>query len=405
VARKKGYVIYTGEYLSLSNTSITDVPTLHDWLPWGITMEKTVDGRVRNVPPFTENNFCFYASGATEDGKHTISSSGCFAPQGGKIWKISIDEKWYMVSSALPVRYDDGDKYPHPTVYTDPAGPFVMAISYNQPERRWVFQFHNQDNTFSYQADLAVRGVTNWVGKPEGPFMMMSIGSPKKRNVFEVWGGFVQFSAYTGTLKHPEFGELMVKGLGWSDREYHKIVPASRAGAKRTGNCPPINYWALSIMQDDVDIATYYCTEPWTGEVRAQAGRINFQNKGVGCEIEEFTTTDNGGVNASEFRIKGKHERGTLDIVGRVKERVGFHSKEFLETGQWGPTPAKCLVDGMQVAFWQVFVDWEGEVTLDGERIKVSAERSPSEVTKMQEPPSGMEPPHVEGSEVEWVYE
>ncbi len=403
--KKKGFVLYTGEYIALNNATITDMPTLRDWLPWGLTIEKTPDNQLRNVPPFTENNFCFYASGTSEDGKHTISSSGCFAPQGGKVWKISIDGKWYMVKGTPPVRYDDGTQYGYPTVYTDPDGPFLVALSFNEPEQKWVFQCYNKEGTFSCRAELTGEGVPFWAGKPEGPYTMMSIWSPKQRDIFEVWGAFVEMCTYTATVKTPEFGEIRVRGLGWSDREYHKRVPGYELKSKPRPKSAPINYWAISIMQDDADIGVFYCTEPWTGEVRAEAGRVYFPKTGIHCAMEEYTLTDNGGVNPTEFRIKGKHERGTVDVVGTMRERVGFNSKEFLEKGEWGPTPTKCLADGMQVAFWQVFVDWDGEVTIDGESVKVRAKRNPSEITKMQEPPADMEPPQAEGSEVEWVYE
>ena len=364
----KGEILIAGERLSLSNSHITDTATLEDEFPWGITMKRAGDDLLADIPPWYSNNFCNYGVGSSADGKHQIYFCGCFNLTGAKIHKVGIDGFWYEFRGFGPAHYDDGSKYGSPTIYADAIGPdaiYTLSRSYHYPERRWSWRLQSEKGKISLSISLTPISKTFWFGKPRGPYIMHGLPSPKRKRTFDVWGGFIDFCAFTGKLKAPLTGEIEIKGISGMDREWHKRI------GEDPMKPPPFHtvlyYNAFSLTNEEIVMLIYESINPWTGEVWCRQGRIDFPSKDLICIFDDFQYSDDGGLAPNKFKVRGEHERGSVDLTGVATER-------------WGELRN---VDGIPVVFNQPFIEWSGKITVDGEEIEVSA-LGAAELTRMK---------------------
>lgn len=352
--------VHHGVKLSRSNSWMTDIPTLEDEYPFGITLERKGD-IVDAKPPFKGvcgielgNGLFIYGIGKTDDKRHTlIFMGGIKIPVRGGM-SVWLDGKWYRPGYSLPFRYDEGEKYPAPMIYTDPSGPFILSTTYHYPEPKWTYQVRSRDGRHSLVIDMRTRGIPFWLGKPTGPYVVFGIGHPDAPDTYNVWGGFIWFGSFVAELKMPEVGELTFKGWGVKDREYHRYAgPNPRRGHH------PASYTAIAISQGDgeFDLIAYESIHPLTGKVWCRSGRLNFPKQGLNFTFDDYEYRDDGTVNPKSYSIKGKFERGEVDLKGEVefwrgnvRERVGWRG-----------------------SFIWPYIRWRGTITLDGRVIKVDA--------------------------------
>ena len=244
--------LHQGVKLTRSNSWMTDIPTLEEEYPFGITLERKGD-IVDAKPPFKGfcgiqlgNGLFIYGIGKTEDEKHTlIFMGGIKIPVRGGM-SVCLDGKWYRPGYALPFHYEEGRKYPAPTIYTDPSGPFIISTTYHYPEPKWTYQVRSRDGRHSLVIDMKTRGVPFWLGKPKGPYVVFGIGHPMAPETYNVWGGFIWFGSFTARLRTPQHKELLFKGWGVKDREYHRY-----AGPNRRRGHHPASYTAIAVSQGD----------------------------------------------------------------------------------------------------------------------------------------------------------
>lgn len=379
IARAKTYTLH-GEPLASSFSSMMEPIALEEEYPWGITMERTADNVVQNKAPFSGkwcgynlgNNFCNYGKGLTRDGEHALYFMGCMNPQGSPLgWAICLDGVWHSVGGSLPLRYDDGDKYPFPTVYTDPSptrGRYICSTSYDERGRRWIWQCRSTDDSVALVAQMRARGSPLRCGKATGPYIMFGAASPTTRETFNVWGGFFDFCDFDAELKHPDVGELTFKGLAVKDREYHRgLGPAPASPCVGVGG---YSYTAFTVQEEDFDLAIYECLDPWTGDVWCRQGRINLVSRGLSFVFDDYTYSDKGGLTPTEFKIKGKYARGVVEITGVATEGLKRYSVR--------------KVEGIpSTSFLWPFARCEGRITIGREAIKVST-IGLAELTRMQ---------------------
>jgi len=356
--RPQNVFVVGGVQLARSNSWITDVPTLQDEYPFGITLE-----RKRNIvdakPPFKGvcgislgNGMFIYGIGKTAGEKHTlIFMGGIKIPVRGGM-HVCVDDKWVRPDYKLPFHYDGGKKYPAPTIYTDPSGSFVLSTTYHYPEPRWTYQVLGKDGRHSLVIEMRTRGVPFWLGKATGPYTAFGIGHPEAPKTLNVWGGFIWFGSFTAKLKTPQHGELVFKGWGVKDREYHRAAgPNPRRGHH------PASYTAVAISQGDgeFDLIIYDSFHPLTGENWSHHGRLNFPKQNLNFRFDDYEYRDDGTVNPKEYSIKGRYERGEVSLTGKVEFWRGHVAKRR----------------GWQSSFIWPYIHWQGTIRLDRKEIKV----------------------------------
>jgi len=226
-----------GVQLARSNSWITEVPTLQDGHPLGITLERKGD-IVDAKPPFKGvwgislgKGLLIYGIGKTADQKHTlIFMGGIKIPVRGGM-SVWLDGKWLRPGYGLPFHYNDGKKYPAPTICTGPSGSFALSTTYHYHQPRWTYEVSGKDGRHSVVIEVRTPGAPFWVGKATGPYTAFGIGDPEAPKTLNVCGRFMLFGSFTAKLKMPQHGELLFKGWGVKDREYHHAAGPNPPGA------------------------------------------------------------------------------------------------------------------------------------------------------------------------------
>ncbi len=349
---------HSGVRLTKSNSWMRDIPTLEDEYPFGITLERKGD-IVEPKPPFKGecgialgNGLFIYGIGKTNDGKHTLIFMGGIKIPGDGGMAVCVDGKWYGIPFIRRFYYDDGKKYPAPTIYTDPSGPFILSTTYHYPKPRWTYQVCSRDRRHSLVIDMRTRGIPFWLGKPTGPYVVFGIGHPDAPDTYNVWGGFIWFGSFTAKLKMPEVGELTFKGWGVKDREYHRWAgPNPRRGHH------PASYTAIAISQNDgeFDLIIYESFHPLTKEVWTHSGRLNFPKRGLNFAFDDYEYRDDGTVSPKSYWLKGKFEGGEVDLKGQIE----FTREHVWERGSW------------RGSFVWPYIRWKGTIMVNGEKIEV----------------------------------
>ncbi len=175
--------------LTETNSWIDDTPSVREFIPIGIVHMETKNHILVNLPDskWGLQCFIFVGEGETKDGKHKLMFQ-CRAPITGFMQqRIYLDDKWYYLPpTKAPMCLDDEKRiYPYPTVYT--LGDTISSISYDEKNRRWIFQVKVPSKGINIEILGQAQGVPFWMGKPEGPYIIHGVSCKKTRYRYLGW--------------------------------------------------------------------------------------------------------------------------------------------------------------------------------------------------------------------------
>ncbi|RLI91101.1 MAG: hypothetical protein DRO95_04990 [Candidatus Altiarchaeales archaeon] len=361
--------------LTGSNSHITDVPTLQDFVPLGVEFVETPEHELEwNGPAWRLSCFIFVGIGTTEEGDtiifqlrlphpvHPGQSSDRFSD------KFFINGEWHSSYTLFsPTYYDEGEIFGYPTVYTfgvyRSGDSCIASMSYNESEREWIYRVVPLEGSGdSIEIEIYPRGTTYWMGKPEGPYIIH--GAIFNREDIDIWGGFWEIGPCVGRIARPGVGEWEFTGHAIWDRAYHRVYYSDSAiGAAGA----PLWFTCGYIYNDDFQLAIGYAQNPspLNPPVPFQhQGRLSiFVDDTMSFRFDNYELSDNGGLQPSEFHIHGTYEKGEVDLHGEVFLFYPAHWGVY--GGVWWDSTAKRT-------WGRAFIRWTGRITVDDDTIEVT---------------------------------
>jgi len=345
--------------LTESNSWIEDIPTVWDFLPFGV-VHQLVNNTIKTTPDPQWGLQCFIyvGRGESRDGRELIIQG--ILPIKGATWnRIWFNGKWHYIRTVSPMYYDNGTLFPYNvTVYT--LGEERGSISYDArgEKRRWIFRLVNERKNITLDVIGYAKGIPYWMGKPEGPYLIH--GAYWSRPDFDVWGGFFDTGVFNATLVTRD-GTYHFRGHFLFDRAYHRSYyepPPSGA---------PLSFTCLFIFNDEFHLRMCHSDNPSPLEppVKFQhQGRINFLKTGQSFRFDDYEFTDDGSIQPRSYHVKGKFEGGELDLYGRA----------YMFWPQvWGKG-RNVWWDPKGVRTWgRAFIRWKGEIKLGNRTMEVEA--------------------------------
>jgi len=359
--------------LTSSNSNITDIPTLKDFVPLGIEFIKTQDNELKwNGLKWRLSCFIFVGMGKTMEGKPFLFQIRIPHPVHGKTPDhfsdmFFIDGEWrkfYVIVG--PPYYDDGEIFGFPTVYCygryREGGVCRASMSYNQAEREWVYRVVPiEGEGVSLEIRLKPRGVTYWMGRPEGPYIIH--GAIFNKKDIDIWGGFWEIGECVGWIEKPGVRKIEFTGHAIWDRAYHRVYYSDTA-LKAAG--APLQFTCGYIYSDDFQLAIGYAENPSPIDPPVpfqHQGRLSFPVKGLSFRFDNYELKDNGGLQPSRFYINGYYDGGGVNLTGEV---ILFYPSVWkVGKGTWWDYNASRT-------WGRAFIRWRGTITLYGETIEVT---------------------------------
>ncbi|RLI41323.1 hypothetical protein DRO64_07665 [Candidatus Bathyarchaeota archaeon] len=355
-----------------SNSMITDIPTVHDFVPLGITFEESNDHSLKFIHPFEKAWTCFIAFGIgkTSDGNNTVIFHNALPQLYGKgIVRIHFNDNLYLINLQAPLYFDSGGRiYKYPTVYC--YGKFksikyVVSVSYYERTRLWIHVIKplESSNGIKLEIEAKARGAPLWFGKSRGPYTLFGFYTLKKD--VDIWSSFWDPGTFKGNLTIPGRGSFRISGSFIFVRSIHMPF---------RGEDPPLGFPAQGqyvwIQQEDLDLMIGYVPNPAPEIIREfksySYGRINFPNRRLTFRFDEFKYFDSGGPKPFEMRIIGKYEKGVVNLTGKPFDYFPKGRWDWKHEGIWWGR-------GKRASWGRTFSIWTGIITLDGETIKVNA--------------------------------
>lgn len=370
--------------LTESNSWIRDIPTVHDFVPIGVTCEETEDHRLiypSDDPKWRLSCFILVAMGRTPEGD-AVLFQGRLPFRGFNIDRLFINGKWHSPWGFREPMYYDGEQriYPYPTVYVFGeyseelgGGECVGSISYNDAEREWIYKvtpLEREGTTFEVHANA--RGIPFWMGKQEGPYIIH--GAIWNKRDVDIWGGFWDLGTFEANLTLSGKTYTFYGHFLW-DRATHRVYYSkSVSGAAGA----PLSFSCFSIFHKDFDIAIARSVNPSPIHPSIpfqHQGRINFPDEGEDFAFDGFKFSDNGGLQPSKYHLSGEYEGGEVNLTGEVFE---FWPENWgVGTGAWWDRNG-------ERTWGRAFIKWNGTITLHGETINIEDALGIGEFTRFE---------------------
>ena len=358
--------------LTSSNSNITDVPTIQDFVPLGIEFIKTENNELKwNGLKWRLSCFIFVGIGKTKKGEPFLFQIRIPHPVHGHTPNHHADmffingewRKFYVLIG--PPYYDDGEMFDFPTVYCYGRyrdGKKCMAsMSYNIDEREWIYKvIPLEGNGVNVEIKLKPRGVTYWMGKPEGPYIIH--GAIFNKEDIDIWGGFWEIGECEGWLEESGTKRIEFTGHAIWDRAYHRVYYSDTA-LKAAG--APLWFTCGYIYAKEFQLAIGYAENPSPIKPPVpfqHQGRLSFPSRNLSFRFDNYTLEDNGGLQPSRFYINGTYEGGEVRLVGDVA--LFYPNKWGVGKGTWWDYNASRT-------WGRAFINWKGIITLYNETIEV----------------------------------
>jgi len=355
----------TGWELAPSNIGITDIPTIEDFVPIGVVYGLADDGTLSYIPDpaWVQSCFILVAVGRTGEGRPFLfqgrlpfTGEGAFSP------KIFLGGRWHLLSTFRgPLYYEEsGGKA---TVYQfDAARRHRQSLTYDPEERTWTYRIAPLAGQ-GVRFELVGRalGTTFWMGKFSGPYIVH--GAYTGVEGLDVWGGFWDIGTFRAELGIPGRGSLSARGHFLFDRATHRIEPYGGPG--RRGRV--VSFSCLYLFQDGLFLTLAHSENPSPLEPPVpfqHQARIAFPGEGESFVLEEFTFSDDGGLQPSAFRLEGEFDGGRVELVGEVL--LHFPARWGVSVGSWWDPEAEHV-------WGRAVIRWRGTVVWDGREIPVDA--------------------------------
>ena len=352
-----------GWELTPANIGITDVPEIGDFVPIGVVYELGDDGSLSYTPDpaWVQSCFILVAVGRTEEGKPFLFQGrlpfeGAFAP------KVYLGGRWHLLPTfRRPLYYEaSGGKA---TVYQfDTARRHRQSLTYDPTERTWTYRIEPlAEGGLRFELVGQALGTTFWMGKFSGPYIVHGVYTGTES--FDVWGGFWDIGTFEAELRVPGRRSLSAHGHFLFDRATHRIEPYR--GLRSRGHV--VAFSCFYLFQDGFFLTLSHSENPspLVPPVPFQhQARINFPGEGKSFVLEEFTFSDDGGLQPGTFRLEGKFAEGTVDLVGEAL--LHFPAR-------WGPAVGAWWDPEAEHVWGRAVIRWRGTVTWNGREIPVDA--------------------------------
>ena len=359
--------------LTDSNSYVTDVPTLKDFVPLGIEFIKTENNELKwNGLKWRLSCFIMVGIGRTTQGNLFLFQLRIPHPVHGEGHNTNTDlffinNKWHAFYTLYsPIYFDEGEKFEHPTVYCygkDRSGnEYIGSISYKEKDREWIYKVTPiKGNGVNVEIKVHPRGTTYWMGKPEGPYIIH--GAIFNKEDIDAWGGFWEIGPCEGKIEKPGVGKIEFTGNAIWDRAYH-IVYYSDTAIGAAG--APLTFTCGYIYANDFQL-TIGCAEnpsPIVPPVPFQhQGRLSFPGRNLSFRFDNYELSDSGGLQPTKFYINGSYEEGEVNLEGNV---YLFYPKKWgVGKGTWWDLNASRT-------WGRAFIRWNGRITLYDEVIEVN---------------------------------
>ena len=352
--------------LTSSNVQIVRVPTAHDFVPLGDVYVMSKNGYLAypsNDLRWKLSCFIYVAYGRTEDGKHFFVYQGRnpFTGEPPHLPKIYLDGRWIAPFPRFygPLYYDESKDM----VYNyDASHTYIETLTYKPSERLWIQEIRPLNGSGPWLRIVGkAEGKTFWLGDWDGSFLIHGVTVNKKD--FDVWGGFWD----VGKMK----AELHLNGRNYTFYGYFLFDRASHftyyyKTAAEGGGSSPVSFSCMFLCQKEFCLIVDSTTNPSPLKSPVpfeHQARVNFRN-GLSFPLTEFELKDDGCVQPSRFILKGRFDGGSVNLVGKVS--IYWPEKWPVRRGTWWDP------DGY--ASWgRAVIHWTGNITLNGEVIKVDA--------------------------------
>jgi len=372
-----------------SNSWMTDEVTIHDFVPFGVAIERLPDNRI--VLPrhqgWTASNFVVFGMCFNENNTLIFH---CSVNIGGGFLRLVFNGKRMFERIEGPSYYDDGGKFfPYPTVYTNPEEDYVIAIAYDERTRTWYHKVV-YTKTSPPKEILYVEGrgrlTPLWVGKPGGPFVVHGIAGIKAGQLcLDTWGGYLDFEELTRCTYHDLTAEKTYNfstGFTFMDREYHRNLPIGPIRVEGGKVVDGVEFDAMSFHKlegEQIEFIFILAKNPLLEELKSKfsfpeferIGRINFVSRGESYRFDEYEFSTDGKLQPDFYYLVGNFTDETGNVVGRVN----LTARAFAFWGKGGAEDwhrHKVWWDTDGIAAWgRSFVKWEGTITIGNQTIVV----------------------------------
>ncbi len=364
--------------LTASNIEIEDIPTVHDFIPIGTVHMISKNGVLTNLPDpkWGLQCFIFVGWGTSADSEHFLTFE-CRVPMVG--WmrqRFSLDNEWYVLPPTKAPMYVDphGDTFGYPTVFTK--GYTITVLSYDEANRTWILSVSVPSKNISIKIIGRAQGVPFWMGKAEGPYIIHGVSSTTED--FDIWGGFWDVGKCTIQIHTPErdgvfYGNFLL------DRAYHRTYYTDK-GLNRGA----LAYFSCMYMHGDndtcFDLMLSHSINPSPLQNPApmqHQARINFPELNLSYALDNFTITDDGGLQPSEFNFTGSFKDGEIHLHGDV---IAYWPPQHWRVwhGLWWDRKG-------EHTWGRAFVRWNGTIKLNDRIIDVKNAIGVGEFTRYQE--------------------
>ncbi|MFQ6064236.1 MAG: hypothetical protein ACE5L6_02055 [Candidatus Bathyarchaeia archaeon] len=334
-------------YLTHSNSMIDAFADVYDDIVRPHSLIRDVNNIITNKPPFNYNSWLLYGfiqkpTAVVFQGGIRLWPNGhtslAFLALTGEAYKVGASCSSIKVAQNIPGVVD------YPVVYTaDPSCPLqqLQAINPNALPPEYVIRAQTLDNSFTFNVRAVGFGKPYWIAR-------------RMDNLFFgaypgwVWGCYVQFTKFTGTIKTPVTGLLNIEGILEVDREWHAPIHNAPGGIQTY-------YTALGGMQDELIFAFWQCYSPSLGLPLSQSGKLIFPTVDRAFAFDNYHLTYGGNWLLPDwYRIIGTFGTdGYAELHGEVMAKHNMRSTD--------------------PSFYQPLIHWTGKVTGEGQELAVDA--------------------------------
>jgi len=333
-----------------SNSELTDPVSLHDFVPFGVALERLPDGRmaIDREAGWTASNFVPF--GMCTDGENTLFFHAS-VNIGGSHFRLMFNGQRFYRFLQGPSYYDPGGRYfPFPTVYSNPANDLVNVIAYDEETRTWyhkILDTRTSPPTEILYVEGRGRLAPLWIGKPEGPFVVHGVAGLRGGwLLLDTWGGYLDFEELLECRLHdPWTGRTyeFPQGFTFMDREYHRVLPVGQVTMREGEVVDGVEFDCMSFHQTEGETIEFiFCTavNPLPAEIKAKFefpsfehfGRIAFVTRGKSYRFDDYAFWTDGKLQPEVYRLRGRF----TDAEGRVAGTVDLRAEAFAYWGRGG---------------------------------------------------------------------
>ena len=372
--------------LTTSNSWITDVPTVFDFVPLGVEFIETTGSQLLwNGPKWRLSCFIAAGIGITPTGDTILFQLRIPHPTRGSLKDCFPDMFYYRGSwrkfyrNCSPCYFvERSSRFSYPTYYVygtySSGDSCIQSMSYDTTTRRWIYRVHPlHGHGDTVEIIMRPRGVTYWMGKPRGPYIIH--GAIFNRPEFDIWGGFWELCEVVGKIVILGSGTWNFVGNCIWDRAYHLVyysdTAAGHAGA-------PLAFTCGYVFDDSFQLAFAHADNPspLTPPVTFQhQGRLYLPSRGLSLRFDRFTFSDNGGLQPTQFYIDNDSDSVIVHLTG---DPILFYPRVWgIGNNIWWDSTA-------QRTWGRVFLHWHGQVIVGTDTMNIENAFGVIEATRYQ---------------------